>query len=277
MDASLLSFTQGTGGSAEGAGGAARAAHAHRPGVVATKVWRISLGASILLHGAAMSAVLFSLAQMTPSAKSADSVMTVELAPSPSAPVAPPRQTPPGPQRIASVEKPKPVDQPKIPPPPMLTSPVNPEVVMRAKPDAQPDRPVLKQVSDQTTAPEALAAPPKSNLAAPTTGASSVATNAPQTWDGLVLAKMQRNKRYPGAAQSQGQQDVVYLRMGIDRSGRLTNADVVRSRGYTLLDNEAVALAHRSSPFPAPPANEEGNPVVVVVPVEFFINRHPGR
>ena len=68
---------------------------------------------------------------------------------------------------------------------------------------------------------------------------------------------------------------MVYVRLVIDGTGRLTEAQVVRSRGYALLDQEVISLAHRSSPYPAPPA-KEGDPAIVVVPVEFFITRHGG-
>lgn len=235
-------------------------------------IWRLGFGASVLLHAVAVAAILFHRVWPEPPSKPADSVMTVELAPTPSAPARPPRQTPPGPQRIESRPRSTPTDQPRIPLPPELATPLNPEVVLQAKTDPKPDRPMQKQNAEQTTAPLAVAAPPKPDVAAPTSGASTSASNAPQSWESSVLAKLQRNKRYPGQAQSQGQEDVVYVRIAIDRSGRLINADVVRSRGYALLDNEVLALVHRASPFPMPPAEENGNPVIVVVPVEFFIS-----
>lgn len=260
---------------------APREDHAHRAASMPeprgmTPAWRAGLTASVLLHGAAVGAVMFGLTWLAPAIKPADSVMTVELAPAPSAPPAPVRQTPPGPQRTEAVTRPRPMDQPKFPPPPKLLIPVKADVVLPPKPDPQLNRPVQKETVDETTAPQSTPAPPRQQMAAPIAGASTVASNAPQTWESLLEAKLQRNKRYPGAAQDSGQQDVVYVRMAIDRAGRLMDANVVRSRGYALLDSEAVALAHRASPFPAPPADEAGDPIVLVVPVEFFITRHHG-
>ena len=146
---------------------------------------------------------------------------------------------------------------------------------MPIKTETQPDRPVMEQAADQTTAPQAISAPPKPDSAAPSAGASSTASNAPQTWESSILAKLARNKRYPSAAQSEHQQDIVYVKLVIDSAGRLTSANVVRSQGFPMLDQEVISLAHRSSPFPAPPA-AEGDPVVVVVPVEFYITKHRG-
>jgi protein TonB len=235
--------------------------------------WRIGVGASVLLHSAFVCSLLFGLVRLAPTASPVGAVMTVEIAPTLSAPPTPPRQTPPGPRQIEAASKPKPFDRPKIPPPPKLLIPIKPEVMEPATPDPQPDRPVLKQTTDQTTAPQAIAAPPKTEEAAPTTGDANVASNAAQTWEGLLLAKLERNKRYPSAARYSHQEDVVYIRMVIDGAGRLTGVDVVRSRGYTLLDKEVVSLAHRASPFPPPPS-AEGNPAVLVVPVQFFITHY---
>lgn len=237
--------------------------------------WRVGVGTSVLLHAAAIGAMFLGFSFLAPAQKAADAVMTVDLAPVASAPPAPPRQTPPGPQRIEAVAKPRLLDAPKIPPPPQLMFPVKAEVEVPIKPDVQPNRPVMKEAADQSTAPQAVTAPPKPDSAAPSAGASSTASNAPQTWESLILAKLARNKRYPSAAQSEHQEDVVYVRLVIDAAGRLISANVVRSRGFGMLDQEVVELAHRSSPFPAPPPSE-GAPVIVVVPVEFYITTKRG-
>jgi protein TonB len=249
------------------------------PGFVvdpAPKAWRLGLGASVFLHGTAAAAILFSLTSVSSAERPTDAAMTVEIAPAPSAPPAPPRQTPPGPQQIQSVAKPRPLDMPKIPPLPRVITPVKPEVALQTREQPQPDRPVQKQTADQTTAPQALAAPPKTETAAPTMGASASASNAPQTWESLLLAKLEQNKRYPGAAQAQGQEDVVYVRMSIDRRGRLVGAQIVHSHGFPMLDGEVMSLTHRASPYPAPPVSEAGDPIIVVVPVQFFVTHHRG-
>ena len=235
--------------------------------------WRTGLGTSIVLHGAVVFVVVFGLARLASPDRASDSAMTVELAAQVSAPPAPPRQTPMGPQQVEAVVKPRPIDAPKIPPPPQLKVPVKPDVVIPIKPNPQPDAPVQKQAADETTAPPAIAAPPKPDTAAPTAGATLVASNAPPTWESSLLAKLERNKRYPIAAQSQHQEDVVYVHLVINSAGRLTGANIVQSRGFSLLDNEVISLVRRSNPFPAPPP-ADGNPVEVVVPVEFFITSH---
>jgi protein TonB len=235
--------------------------------------WRVGVMSSIALHSLVALVVLFGLVRLPPPSRVADAAMTVEIAPAPAAPPAPPRQTPPGPQQVRAITRPVPQNQSKISPP-RVDTPVKPEVVMQAKPQPQPDRPVLPKAADQTTDRQAAVAPPKAENAAPSAGASTVMSNAAQTWENLLLAKLQRNKRYPDSAQARGQEDVVYVKMSIDRAGRLTGADVVRSRGFAMLDSEVLSLVHRSSPYAPPPASEQGDMVVVVVPVEFFLKHN---
>ncbi len=218
--------------------------------------------------------VLVGVTWFSPSHPASDAGMAVEIAPVASAPPTPPQQTAPGPQAVKSTVKPQPVEAPKIPPPPRLTVPVKAEVQVPTKSDTQPDRPVMKQAADQTTAPQAVSAPPKSISAAPTSGASTIASNAPQTWENLVVSKLARNKRYPSAAQLAHEEDNVYVQLVIDAAGRLISAKIMRSRGVSALDQEVLSLAHRSSPFPPPPGSQSP-PVTVVVPVEFYISaRH---
>ncbi|HWL03956.1 MAG TPA: energy transducer TonB, partial [Xanthobacteraceae bacterium] len=55
----------------------------------------------------------------------------------------------------------------------------------------------------------------------------------------------------------------------IDRSGRVLSARLAGSSGDAALDAEAVSLARRVSPVPAPPANIGGGSVLLAVPVRF--------
>jgi len=247
----------------------------------AVPLWRVGLVVSVLLHGAAAATVLLGPTLLTARTELTDAAMTVEIAPTASAPPDTPREIPIGPQQIEAVAQPRPIDHshaidhPKVPPPPKLPIPVKADLVVPANPDPQPERPVMNQVADQTTAPQALVAPSGPDRVAPTAGAATTDSNLPQTWESLLLAKLEHNKRYPSSAQANHQEDVVYVRMVINSAGRLTEANVVRSRGFTLLDQEVLSLARRAGPYPAPPATE-GDPAVVVVPVEFFLARRSG-
>ncbi|WIW90226.1 energy transducer TonB (plasmid) [Sphingobium sp. V4] len=113
----------------------------------------------------------------------------------------------------------------------------------------------------ETAAPKTLSAPP----------APQVSNNAPDSWEGRVLAQLNKHRRYPRAAMARRQQGVPYIRFIMDRSGKVLSSRLERSSGFPELDREAVALAKRASPFPAPPGDKGGDTLELVVPVEFFL------
>ena len=92
-----------------------------------------------------------------------------------------------------------------------------------------------------------------------------------QAWQTQVVTRLERNKRYPPAAQSRREQGVAQLFFSLDRQGRLIESRVVRSSGAALLDQEALALLRRAQPFPPPPPQLTGDRVGVTVPIRFNI------
>ena len=85
------------------------------------------------------------------------------------------------------------------------------------------------------------------------------------------MARLQQAKRYPSEARLNAQQGVSYLRIALDRGGNVLSGLLDRSSGFPSLDAEALALARRVTPLPAPPAEIAGNPVVMVIPVRFSL------
>jgi len=67
------------------------------------------------------------------------------------------------------------------------------------------------------------------------------------------------------------QQGVPYVRIIIDREGKVLSSRLERSSRFFELDREAVALAKRASPLPKPPLERFGGTLELVVPVEFFM------
>jgi periplasmic protein TonB len=93
------------------------------------------------------------------------------------------------------------------------------------------------------------------------------------TWEGLLLGRLQRFKRYPNAARTRKQQGTPLLHFTMDRSGKVLSAKIMRSSGYAVLDGEALALVRRAEPLPPPPPEVPGDPVERVVPLEFSLTR----
>lgn len=239
--------------------------------------WGGSILGALLVHAAAATALLVDFGSgpaepVTPPL----AAMTVELAPLPAAPVRRLTEIPPGPEQVEQKPTPKPKPQPKrFDPPPEVERP--PPEALAAKPKEEP-QPVLQAAAERTTARPSSPSEREDRLQAPVEGApSDQAASATQTWENRLLTHLEHYKRYPGTAQRRRQEDVVYLRFSMDRTGRVLNWNIERSRGYAMLDEEVNALIQRASPLPAPPAEVAGERVEMVVPVEFFLRRRMAR
>jgi protein TonB len=228
----------------------------------------------------------------------------IDLAPLPVALPSPPTEIAPGPkQEIAEATPPPPPPAiqpvlPLMPPTPaprveVPLPPAPPKPVAKAAPQLPKPKPKVKPkpakadpvvqppklVPDDkqppalaTTAPPALPAPPAKAVAAPSTGASAAPpSNAVPTWQGLLLGRLEQFKRYPRSAQSRHQQGIAYLRFTMDRAGKVVSASIDKSSGFDLLDQETLALIRRAEPLPVPPSEVPGDPIELVVPVQFFL------
>jgi protein TonB len=96
---------------------------------------------------------------------------------------------------------------------------------------------------------------------------------ATATYEQVLLAHLERRKRYPRAARAHRQQGVAHIRFSMDRQGRVLSVRLVRSAGHALLDREAEALPLRAQPLPPPPADIAGATIELSVPIEFFLER----
>ncbi|WP_158007440.1 TonB family protein [Methyloceanibacter stevinii] len=56
-------------------------------------------------------------------------------------------------------------------------------------------------------------------------------------------------------------------------AGKLVDARLIRGSGSEPLDEEALAVLRRASPFPEPPDRQPGEQVHLVLPIEFLIRR----
>tara|TARA_R110000851_G_scaffold328522_1_gene499409 strand:- start:191466 stop:192359 length:894 start_codon:yes stop_codon:yes gene_type:complete len=217
--------------------------------------------------------------------------MVVELAPAPVAPPTPTDQAP-GPELSEAVPpepepQPEPLPEPEIPPAPPA---VKPEVPVKPEPEPKPETqqmpeeppppdemevapPEEKPSSTATALPDA----PREDLeaAAPNQGVSvpAVNSNAIPTWQNSLMLKLNEAKRYPARARRYRQEGVAYLRFTMDREGKVLAKSIEQSAGYSLLDEETLALIDRAQPLPKPPAEMQGEALEFVIPVEFFLNR----
>jgi len=206
--------------------------------------------------GLAILAGLFLTWQHHTAALPASTLTAFNVAP-PAAPPEPVREVPPGPEQA---RKDKSVPQPQkatIEAPEIAIPTSN---VVAAAPPAPPVTPDPGPPVKETTAPVSKPAPP----------APQVSSGKP-TWQGLVLAALDKVKRYPRAAHFARQQGVPYIRFTMDRLGKVLSVSLERSSGFRSLDQEALSLPKRAQPLPKPPEDVKGETIELVVPVEFFM------
>jgi protein TonB len=226
-----------------------------------------ALAASVLIHAVAMM-----LSPSTPKAPAFNAPMPlrVELAL---------ESALPAPEPVRSVTRPAPVKRarPKKQPVPAV------------QPAAQPLRPVETLESAQTTD----AAPAtKEEPAAPPPAAASL-QSAPETVSLLAPAPLRlapsaealsdytrslsnalnRYKEYPRIAELRGWEGSVTMRLRVAPSGRLIDAQVYKSSGFAVLDQQAVAMVSKAGVLPVPPEGLDSAEVPVLVPINFRLER----
>jgi len=59
----------------------------------------------------------------------------------------------------------------------------------------------------------------------------------------------------------------------MDAQGKVLNAELAKSSGRPVLDDEALALMTRAQPLPALPVDYPTRTLDAVVPIEFYLNR----
>ncbi|EQB14985.1 energy transducer TonB [Sphingobium lactosutens] len=210
------------------------------------------LGTSVIY--ALVGAALFLLFESPPPIPKPSASLVVTLLP-----LASPPETPPKPK-----EAPKPVEkQEKEPTPSKVDSIIRPIPLIPTVQTAQ-----LQPVATPAPAPsQPVTAAPKT---APAPPAPQAASNAPDTWEGRVLARLEKFRRYPGSARSARQQGVVYIRFRLGRDGHVLSSALVRSSGYTVLDQAALETLRRAGPMPKIPADRPDE-VELSVPIEFYM------
>ncbi len=267
--------------------------------------WVICAAAVVLAH-AAVAAGIVSWRQLPETAEPAAAIV-IEFAPLPVGPAVRAADVAPGPEQVMSEASPdRPVESreakteeqrerkvearlertvedvelnPVEEPPPEIAPAPDPEVALMLPPPEQQRQEATREPS-QMQAPSA----PSPTTSAPVVAPEEIAPIAAapeqgpvtrrdsrgvQAWQTKVVTLLERNKRYPPAAQSRRQQGVAQLFFNLDRQGRVIDSRVVRSSGAAVLDQEALTLLRRAQPFPPPPPELPGDRVGVSVPIRF--------
>jgi protein TonB len=86
-----------------------------------------------------------------------------------------------------------------------------------------------------------------------------------------VRSWLYAHKIYPRRAKMRREEGRVRVRFVLDRAGMLIEGVIVEGSGNDVLDEEAVAMMHRSSPFPKAPVEIPGERIEFVAPIDFIL------
>lgn len=233
-------------------------------------VWSSSFGVVVLVHLAAIAAMLWRETVPAATADLAADAIMLDLAPTPEAPPVPPTDMPPGPVQPPN-DRSLQAEQPRLPPSVEAPTFDNPDV---QDPNQIPDEPEGPPSEErmQAQAPPSAEAPPSTRLAARQT-VSGIRGEVAVTWQGILLGHLEQHRRYPRQAERMRQEGTAYVRFSVDQRGHVANAKIERSSGNALLDKATLDTLQRASPVPQPPSELAPYPVDVMVPVEFYVQR----
>lgn len=164
----------------------------------------------------------------------------------------------PDPAAVLAPPPPPVVEKPKVEPP--KPKPPKPRVVEKRKP-VEREKPRAREAAAPPPSPAPAAAPSAAPLGST---ASPSVSNA--SWRGMLIAHLNRYKRFPSGART----GTAQVSFSIDRGGRVLAARLIGSSGDPALDDEAVSMIRRASPVPAPPSGiGGGSAIALAVPVRF--------
>lgn len=195
----------------------------------------------------------------------------------PPPPVAEPDPTPPPvepPPPEPQPAPPEPIPAPELPPVPqaeVALPPPPPKVEKRRPPPSPRPHPARVQPRKEAAAETPVRPPAAAAQPAPPAPSPAAVAAATTSWQGRLMAHLNRFKRYPAEAQMRREQGVAYLRFTLDRAGKVLRFALERGSGHELLDQEALALIQRAQPLPAPPSEIGRETLELVVPLRFHL------
>jgi len=152
----------------------------------------------------------------------------------------------------------------------VVARPPRSEPVPRTAPLLAPVVPIPAPINLPKVEPAPREAEAVTPMTVPAQPAKQALSNAPDSWEGRVLARIEKFRRYPGPARAARQQGVVYIRFRMNREGQVLSSFLARSSGFPALDQAALDTLRRADPLPKIP-DDRPNELELSVPVEFYI------
>jgi protein TonB len=171
--------------------------------------------------------------------------------------------TQPEPPKI--IEQPKKIDPPKPekkPEPVKEIAPIQEEVI-----EELPE-PVVEEITEFIE-PEETAPIEEVQEYIPPQPSPEVVKKVTDSYTNQLTRAIAKQKKYPKIAQMRQWQGEVLLNIEIDPQANLVKADILEESRYKILNNEAIDMVKRASPFPQPPEELRLKNFTVLVPISF--------
>ena len=148
-----------------------------------------------------------------------------------------------------------------------------PELVKKVEPIQKKITPIIDKNAisvAQPTPKEVAPAPPAETVSKiPNIVPQEQLTQHLESYSSLLANAIAKYKQYPKIAQMRGWQGTVIADLEIDSKGTVISIKIKKSSTYEVLDNEALEMIKKASPFPAPPESLRGKNFNVLVPISF--------
>jgi len=148
-----------------------------------------------------------------------------------------------------------------------------PQPVKKVEPIQKKITPIIDKNATsvaQPTPKEVAQSPPAETISKiPNIVPQELVTQHIESYSSLLANAIAKYKQYPKIAQMRGWQGTVIADLEIDTKGAVISIKIKKSSTYEVLDNEALEMIKKASPFPAPPESLRGKNFNVLVPISF--------
>ena len=226
----------------------------------------VTLLIALVLHGGI--AMLFAQSTPEPLPEPPEQQLRVSLLAAVAETTATAPPVTPLPPNLEPVSQPK----PKPAPEPVIQEPTpKPHPAVEPIPEApQPESLPVEESFEPVETPELIQKTERPTPVEPT--AVPLGAVATEKYEQLLVAWLEKHKKYPRRAKRLRIEGEGRLRILIDRTGRTQHVTLERGTGNRLLDKAALEMAERADPFPPMPEKDPRRKLEFIVPVVFALH-----
>ena len=195
-----------------------------------------------------------------------------------------PQAPPPAPPKVITPPQP-PAPEEELPLPKLAEAPkptIQVPKPVKPKPKPQPPKPVEKKPeppkekpSEDPPSETPPSHAPAEKSAQPAPGPSPQQVAAKASWEGALLAHLQKYKKYPKSALNSGKEGMNRLRFVVDAEGNVLSYELVGRSGNANLDRATLDMIRNAQPLPKPPADMvKSGSIEIVAPFVYNIEKN---